>query len=243
MPEDKVRHRLEFELYFHLGENRTCAKLARLQMPRLYPETPTDSAEYQTRFNSLYVKYKRWEKQENWGEKAEKRGLDNKRSAEKLVKKEEESLSETVSMYRRMIRYLLQKYAEQVAEGAIKLKSPDEAKRMMELDMYLTRVLESRPKLLASQILDLMSEDEKRQADRVFEWLRRETLKDSFVRDLQDRVQQEASVEVIDVLPLPKEAEEDNEKDKEEEKPKKKKEREAGVPDFLQPLRVRNPDE
>jgi len=159
------------------------------------------------------------------------------------VKKEEESLSETVSMYRRMIRYLLQKYAEQVAEGAIKLKSPDEAKRMMELDMYLTRVLESRPKLLASQILDLMSEDEKRQADRVFEWLRRETLKDSFVRDLQDRVQQEASVEVIDVLPLPKEAEEDNEKDKEEEKPKKKKEREAGVPDFLQPLRVRNPDE
>lgn len=235
MAENEPEHRLEFEEYYHLGEKRSVAKLAKYQMPRLYPELPTNSREWNTKFNSLYMKYRRWEEKEKWKEIAEKRGVDKARQAEVLMKKEEETLSETVRMYRRMVRFLLQKYAELVADNKVAIKNPHEAKTMMELDIYLTRILDARPKLLSSGILDLMTEEEKRQADKVFEWLRKQTIKEAFIQDLQDTVKQEARDEVIDVLPSPKAPKELVRK--------KEKERQKGVPDFLQPMDVHNPDE
>lgn len=234
MQEKKPVHRLEFEMYYHLGESRNPARLARLQMPRLYPELPIDSKEWETKFNSLYMKYRRWESREEWQEIAEKRGVDKARLAEVMMKKEEDSLSETVRMYRRMVRFVLQKFAEEISTNSVKVKSLDEAKRMMELDMYLTRILDSRPKLLTSSILDLMTEEERRQADKVFEWLRKQTTKDAFIRDLQDTVNLEAQAEVLEILPSPKVP---------EESVLKKREKEKGVPDFLQPIAVHNPDE
>lgn len=236
MGEKEPVHRLEFEIYYHLGENRNVAKLARLQMPRLYPEFANNTKEWETKFNTLYMKYRRWEDKEKWKEIADKRGVDKARLTEVMMKKEEESLSETVLMYRRMIRYVLQKFAEGVADNKIQVKTLDEAKRMMELDMYLTHILDARPKLLSSKILDLMSEEDRRQSDKVFEWLRKQTLKETFIRDLQDTVVLEAQAEVIDILPSPKAVRAVKEFGKEKKK-------EEGVPDFLQPIRVHNPDE
>lgn len=195
------KHKYYFELYFHLGVNRSVSRLAKLQMPRLYPEIPQNSKEYQRNFNALYMKFRRWEVKENWGEEAEKLQSDNRRQKDDLIKGEETTLSDTVKMYRSMVRHLLQKFAARVASGEVELKDEKAAKRMVELDMYLTRVLDARPKFLPSQVYDLMNEDEKRHADRVFEWLRRQTLKEEAIKDLGGIVRAEATVEMVKSLP------------------------------------------
>jgi hypothetical protein len=156
------------------------------------------------------------------------------------MQKEESTLSETVRMYRRMVRYMLQRFANTVAENKMDIKTPDEAKRMVELDMYLTRVLEARPKLLQSAVYSLMDEDEKRRADRVFEWLRKQSDREPFLQDLQEVVNREGQPQVIDTIPSPtphRELPAGHARQREAPKPKE------GVPSFLQPLNVHMEDD
>lgn len=202
MPIDP-KHKYYFELYYHLGVNRSVSRLAKLQMPRLYPEMSPNSKEYRSRFNALYMKFRRWEVKENWAEEANALQENNQRVRDDLIKEEEGTLTDTVKMYRRMVRFLLQKFSERVLNNEVELKDEKAAKRMVELDMYLTRVLDARPKFLPSQVYDLMTEDEKRQADRVFEWLRKQTLKEDAIKDLGLIVKAEAHSEVVRALPGP----------------------------------------
>ncbi len=224
-----IRHRLEYEIYYHLGLNRNCAKLARLQLPRLYPDIPTDSTEWTTKFNSLYTKYKRWCLQEHWDSKCQKRGDEEKSQRDKVVQKEAQTLTETVQMYRTMIRFMLQKFAEEVSQGKHKIKDPDQAKRIIDLDMYLTQVLEKRPRFLPAAVWDMMSEEDRRHMDKVFEFLRKRVHTSESIEDLGEIVDAEAQAKVIQLIPPPKQVEAEVIQDEEKTS--------SNIPEFLRPLK------
>lgn len=209
------KHKYYFEVYYHLGQNRSIARLTRLQMPRLFPDLPADSEEYKRKFNSLYMKLRRWKETEEWDKEVEIREADKKQKLSSAVRSEEETLTDTVNLYRRMVRYLLQKFAESVANDSVQIKSLHEAQKMIELDMYLTQILDRRPKMLPTKVLELMTEDERRQSDKIFEWLRKNVTAEDAIRDLGDIIEAEAVVEEVNRIrqslpPAPVEAEQVN---------------------------------
>ena len=196
------KHKYYFELFYHLGIDRTIMKLVRMQMPRMFPELAPDSREYKTRLNSLYTKVSRWADKEGWAEEVEKRTKDNKRQSDVLVRDEEQTLTATVALYRRMVSYILQKFGEGVLADQFRIKSLKEAKMMMELHMYLTELLHGRPSSVGPKVYELMDADERRGVDSVFEWLRKQVRKEPLLESLKDIVEAEERARAIDVIPV-----------------------------------------
>jgi hypothetical protein len=222
MPLDP-KHKYYFELYYHLGIDRSVAKLAKIQMPRMFPELPPDSREYKTKFNSLYTKMKRWEEREGWPEEAKKREESNRREADVLLREQEQTLTSTVELYSRMVSYLLQKFAEKITQDQVQIRN-------------LKEVLQGRPRGIGAKVFELMNQDERRQSDAVFEWLRKKIQSEPLLAGLRDIVDAEVVVEAGRVLPAPAHtragAGVENLPEKEER-----------VPPFLRPLDIPRPED
>jgi hypothetical protein len=185
------KHKYVFEIFFFLGETRNLTKLSRIQMTKLYPNIEPDTDEYKRKFNSVYKKYQRWASTENWHEEAQRREESDRAHRTNIVRNEEETLSNTVQLYRKMVRYMLQEFAEKVVQKKVEVKSIKEAKQMIELDMYLSQIIDRRPKALSVQVLEMMTEKERRGADKVFEWLHKRATRESAIEDLGDVVEAE----------------------------------------------------
>lgn len=179
------KHKYLFDIYFHLGLGRNAMKLAKVSMPRLYPELEAGTKDYQRRLKSTYTRFSRWIAREGWEKAVSIRESSSRRQTDVLVKQEEQTLLDTVKLYRRGVRYVLNKFLENVANDLVDIKTPKEAKMLMELDMYLSTVIEKRPKLINAKIFELMSEDERRQSDKVFEYIRRQAQREEVIQDIE----------------------------------------------------------
>ena len=193
-----AKHKYVFEFFYFLGENRSLAKLTRIQMTKLYPDLEPDSKDYQKKYTSAYAKYRRWAENENWNEEAQKRGEIDRTHRTQALRQEGETLSNTVQLYRRMVRFMLQQFAEEVVQNKVKLKTVKEAKQMIELDMYLSQIIDRRPKTIPAQVLEMMTEKERRGADKVFEWLHKRVTRASAIEDLAEVVETEQELEEHD---------------------------------------------
>jgi len=173
---DYPKHADAFELYYYLGDDRSLKKVAQLRFSNEFPDIPPGTREYNSKFESYYVKIKRWSKKENWNEWVKRKEEEDRQKRDEEIREHSSKMVEMVKLYRKMIRYALSDLARRIREGEVRIRNLTEAKSMIELDLYLTRVLQESPQFLPSMVDRILDEKGKKLVDAVFEHLHKRTL-------------------------------------------------------------------
>jgi len=175
---DYPKHSDTFELYYYLGEGRTLKKVAQLRFLQEHPDVTPGTPLYESKFNSFYTKIKRWSLKENWQEWVKRKEIEERSAREEEMREQAKGLTEMVKLYRKMVRYALSQVAKDVKDGKIRVRSLTEAKTMIDLDIYLTQVLQQQPQFLPSIMERVLEEKDRRKVDKVFEFLHKRALEE-----------------------------------------------------------------
>jgi len=191
------QHVESFETYYFLGEMRTLKATAQLRFQALHPECPPDSPHYKSKFESFYTKIKRWARKENWEEWVARKELEERHKRESEMREKIGSINRTLRGYQGLIRQaiiaasdkvkntLALRQATQEGDEAkiarlstmphMEIRSFKELKDMIELDIYVTKLLEQQP-ALAFEEGSRLSEDKAERVDQIMEALRKQAL-------------------------------------------------------------------
>ena len=173
---DYPKHADTFELYYYLGEERTLKKVALLKYAQEATGVTPGSPEWESKFASFYTKIKRWSSAEEWDEWVKRKEIDERGKREEEVREQSKGLVEMVKLYRKMVRFALSDLGKRLKDGEVKIRTLTEAKTVMELDLYLTKVLQQQPQFLPSMMERVLGEADRRKVDSIFEGLHKRAL-------------------------------------------------------------------
>lgn len=194
LPVGYPKHSASFETYFYLGETRTLRASAFIRFQQLVPDCPETNPAFATKFESFYKKIKRWAEKEDW------RGWCVRKEFEERQKREEEgrvklmSMDRTLKMYQTLVRQALVVWSDKIkasielrkaiaeqnqtkmmelaAKEKVEIRSFQDAKLCMELDIYLSDKLEAFPELRSAGA-EKLAEEEREKVDKVMEGIRK----------------------------------------------------------------------
>jgi len=191
------KHVASFETYYYLGELRTLKAAALLRFQALIPDCPPDSPSFKSKFDSFYTKIKRWARAEDWDGWCIRKAVEERQKRDKDVRQKMMSLDKTVRTYQSLVRQALVVWSDKIRTSVelrnaiasgdeakiialsqrerMEIKSFSEARLMMELDFYLSKLLEDMPESSTDE-REKLTEDEQERADRVMEYIRKRAL-------------------------------------------------------------------
>lgn len=201
------KHVASFETYYYLGEMRTLKAAALIRFQQLVPDCPPDSPQFKTKFESFYTKIKRWAKQEDWDGWCIRKGIEERQKREKETRQKMMSLDKTIRTYQSLVRQALVVWSDKIRTSVelrnaiasgdeakiialsqrerMEIKSFAEAKLMMELDFYLSKLLDEMPEV-KDEAMEKIEEEERERADRVMEFLRKKALDEAKLSKTDD---------------------------------------------------------
>jgi len=171
-------HSDTFELFYYMGESRSLLEVAKLRFVMEYPDVTANSLEYQSKFPSFYTKIKRWSANEKWTLWVQKKTKHEQTLRETEMREHNKGLIEMTKMYRRMVRYAISNFAQEVKDGKIAIRNMTEAKRIIELDMYLSDVIKRTPSIMPGIMHRSLTVGEKEQVDSVFEFIHKRAIRE-----------------------------------------------------------------
>ena len=191
------KHVASFETFYYLGESRSLRKAAFIRFQQLVPDCPESSPRFNSKFESFYTKIKRWSRKEDWNGWCIRKDVEERQKRDAESRSKMMSIDRTLKMYQSLVRQALVVWSDKIkasielrkaiAEGdnnkildlstreRIEIKTFSEAKQMMELDMYLTKELDSMPGIRTME-KERLSEEHFERVDRVMEHIRKQAL-------------------------------------------------------------------
>ena len=202
------KHVESFETFYYLGEHRTLRAVALLRFPQYVPDCPQGSPLFKSKFESFYTKIKRWAKAEDWDGWCIRKRLEESQKHEKESRQKLMSLDKTLRMYQSLVRQSLIVWADKVktslelrnalAQGddgkvamlatkdRFELRSSQDVRLFMELDMYLAKQLDQMPSLSPEE-QEKLTEAEKERMDQVMESIRKRSIDQPYGGDGRER--------------------------------------------------------
>lgn len=188
------KHVASFETYYFLGEMRSLKMAAKIRFQQLVPDCPPDSPKFSSKFESFYTKIKRWAKSEDWNGWCIRKDVEERTKRGKEMRSKMVSMDKTLKTYQSLVRQSLIVWSDKIrasvelrtalakgddaaiielkGKARLEITSFKEAKDMMELDLYLSRILEQMPEI-PTEAREKLSEEHSRRIDVVMELIRK----------------------------------------------------------------------
>lgn len=118
---ETLRQSQAFDYYYSLGENRSYETVAE---------------KFGVSKNSVY----NWSKYNHWRERIAKRDAEN---AKEIFKRTDEDIVDNLVQYRKLIAGSIGSYYKQLKDGVVKITSPSDFIKLVELDVKLAEILKT----------------------------------------------------------------------------------------------------
>lgn len=114
---DYPQHSETFETYYYLGDRRSLRECASLRFKQYFPDIPSTDPKYPTKFNSFYMKIKRWARKEGWNHWCRKKDKEVLKASQKETQERIMRTRQSVQAYRQVLQQAVFVFAKKAARS------------------------------------------------------------------------------------------------------------------------------